>query len=68
MKKILVIEDDQPIRISILELLTIEKFEGIGAEDGNEGWKIKLLIFVGGTSGSVNVKMFNDNMQELQVL
>ena len=38
------------------------------AEDGNEGWKIKLLIFVGGTSGSVNVKTFNDNMQELQVL
>jgi DNA-binding response OmpR family regulator len=40
MKKILVIEDDQPIRISILELLTIEKFEGIGAEDGNEGLQI----------------------------
>ena len=38
------------------------------AEDGNEGWKIKLLTFVGGTSGSVNVKTFNDNMQELQVL
>jgi hypothetical protein len=28
----------------------------------------KLLIFVGGTSGSVNVKTFNDNLQELQVI
>ena len=37
-------------------------------EDGNESWKIKLLIFVRGTSGSVNVKTFNYNMQELQVL
>jgi hypothetical protein len=32
------------------------------AEDGNEGWRIKLLIFVGGTSGSVNVKTLNNNM------
>jgi hypothetical protein len=38
------------------------------ADDENEGWKIKVLIFVGGTSGSVNVKTFNDNMQELQVI
>jgi hypothetical protein len=38
------------------------------ADDENEGWKIKLLIFVGGSSGSVNVKTFNDNMQELQVI
>jgi hypothetical protein len=37
-------------------------------DDENEGWKIKLLIFVGGTSGSVNVKNFNDNLQELQVI
>jgi hypothetical protein len=39
-----------------------------GANDINEGWKIKLIIFVGGTSGSVNVRTFNDNMQELQVI
>jgi hypothetical protein len=32
------------------------------AEDGNKGWKIKLLIFVGGTRGSVNVKTLNNNM------
>jgi hypothetical protein len=38
------------------------------ADGENEGWKIKLLIFVEGTSGSVNVKTFNDNMQELQVI
>jgi hypothetical protein len=41
---------------------------GQKADDENEGWKIKLLIFVGGTSGSVNVKTFNDNLQELQVI
>jgi hypothetical protein len=38
------------------------------ADDENEGWKIKLLIFVGGTSGSVNVKTFNDNLTELQAI
>ncbi len=38
------------------------------ADDKIEGWQIKLLIFVEGTSGSVNVKTFNDNLQELQVL
>jgi hypothetical protein len=38
------------------------------ADGENEGWKIRLLIFVGGTSGSVNVNVFNDNMQELQVI
>jgi hypothetical protein len=36
------------------------------ADAENEGWKIKLLTFVGGTSGSVNVKTFNDILQELQ--
>jgi hypothetical protein len=38
------------------------------ADDENEGWKIKLLIFVRGTGRSVNVKTFNENMQELQVI
>jgi hypothetical protein len=38
------------------------------ADDENAGRKIKLLIIVGGTSGSVNVKTFNDSMQELQVI
>jgi hypothetical protein len=27
-----------------------------------------LIIFVGGTNGSVNVQIFNDNLKELQVL
>jgi hypothetical protein len=40
-----------------------------GEEKGeNEGWKIKLIIFVGGTSGSVNLQIFNDNLITLQIL
>jgi hypothetical protein len=38
------------------------------AEGENGGWKIRLIIFVGGTCGSVNVKTFNDNMNELHVI
>jgi hypothetical protein len=38
------------------------------AEGENNGWKIRLIIFVGGTCGSVNVKAFNDNMNELHVI
>jgi hypothetical protein len=30
--------------------------------------KIKSIIFVGGTSGSVHVKTFNENLNELQVI
>jgi len=43
-----------------------EKVAG-DAEGENGGWKIKLIIFVGGTSGSVNVQTFNDNLEELHV-
>ena len=46
---------------------SLEKVAG-EAERENGGWKIKLIIFVGGTSGSVNVQIFNDNLEELQVL
>ena len=46
---------------------SLEKVAG-EAEGENGGWKIKLIIFVGGTSGSVNVQIFNDNLKELQVL
>jgi hypothetical protein len=46
---------------------SLEKVAG-GAEGENGGWKIKLIIFVGGTSGSVNVQILNDNLKELQVL
>ena len=38
------------------------------AEGENGGWKIRLIIFVGGTCESVNVKTFNDNMTELHVI
>jgi hypothetical protein len=38
------------------------------AEGENGGWKIKLIVFVGGTSGLVNVQTFNDNLKALQVL
>jgi hypothetical protein len=37
-------------------------------EGEDKGWKIKLIIFVGDTCGSVNVKSFNDNMNELHVI
>jgi hypothetical protein len=38
------------------------------AQGENGGWKIKLIVFVGGTGRSVNVKSFNDNMNELHVI
>jgi len=40
MKKILVIEDEPSIRENILELLEIENFEGIGAENGQVGLQL----------------------------
>jgi len=46
---------------------SLEKVAG-EAEGENGGWQIKLIIFVGGTSGSVNVQIFNDNLKEPQVL
>ena len=46
---------------------SLEKVAG-DAEGENGGWKIKLIIFVGGTRGSVNVQFFNNNLKELQVL
>jgi hypothetical protein len=46
---------------------SLEKVAG-DAEGENGGWKIKLIIFVGGTNRSVNVQIFNDNLKELQVL
>jgi hypothetical protein len=38
------------------------------AEGENGGWKIKLIIFVGGTSGSVHAQTLDDNLKELQVV
>ncbi len=38
------------------------------AEGKNRGWKIKLIIFVGGTCGSVHTQTFNNNLKELGVV
>jgi hypothetical protein len=38
------------------------------AEDENGGRKIKLIIFVGGTSGSVHAQTLNESLKELQVI
>jgi hypothetical protein len=46
---------------------SLEKVAG-NVQGENEGWKIKLIIFVGGTSGSVHVQTHNDNLKELQVI
>jgi two-component system, OmpR family, alkaline phosphatase synthesis response regulator PhoP len=37
MPKILVIEDEKPVRTNIVDLLTVEGFEAIGAENGQVG-------------------------------
>jgi hypothetical protein len=34
----------------------------------HEEWKVGLIIFVGGTCGSVHTQTFNENLKELQVL
>ena len=40
-----------------------------GEEEGeNRGLEIKLMIFVGGTCGSVHAQTFNDNLKELGVV
>jgi hypothetical protein len=40
-----------------------------GEADGeNEGWKVKLLIFMGGTCGSVHAQPFNNNLKELGIV
>jgi hypothetical protein len=38
------------------------------AEGENKGWKIKLIIFVGGTCGSVHTQTFNSNLKVLGVV
>ena len=50
--------------------ILIRSLEKVAGEAGgeNEGWNIKLIIFVGRTSGSLNVQTFNDNLKALQVL
>jgi hypothetical protein len=38
------------------------------AEGESAGWTVKLIIFVGGTCGSVHVQTFNSNLKELGVV
>jgi hypothetical protein len=37
-------------------------------ETEGERWKVKLIVFVGGTCGSVHVQTFNNNLKELGVV
>ena len=46
---------------------SLEKVAGAAVGE-NSGWKIKLLIFVGGTCGSIHVQTLNNNLRELGVL
>jgi hypothetical protein len=46
---------------------SLEKVAG-DAEGQNGGWKIKLIIFVGSTSGSAHAETLNGNLKELQVI
>jgi len=45
----------------------IKSLEKVAGETESEGerWKVKLIVFVGGTCGSVHVQTFNDNLKEL---
>jgi hypothetical protein len=46
---------------------SLEKVAGEAVGE-NSGWKIKLIIFVGGTCGSVHAQMINNNLKELGVV
>jgi hypothetical protein len=46
---------------------SLEKVAGEAVGE-NGGWKIKLIIFVGGTCGSVHVQTLNNNLKELGVI
>jgi hypothetical protein len=46
---------------------SLEKVAG-EAEGESAGWKVKLIIFVGGTCGSVHVQTFNNNLKEHGVI
>jgi hypothetical protein len=49
---------------------TIKSLEKVAGEavGENSGWQIKLIIFVGGTCGSVHVQTLNNNLKELGVI
>jgi hypothetical protein len=46
---------------------SLEKVAGEAVGE-NGGWKIKLIVFVGGTCGSVHAQTFNNNLKELGVV
>jgi hypothetical protein len=46
---------------------SLEKVAG-ETEREAEGWKVKLIVFVGGACGSVHVQTFNNNLKELGVV
>jgi hypothetical protein len=46
---------------------SLEKVAGEAVGE-NSGWKIKLIIFVGGTCGSVHAETLNNNLKELGVI
>ena len=46
---------------------SLEKVAGEAVGE-NSGWKIKLIIFVGGTCGSVHAQTLNNSLKELGVI
>jgi len=46
---------------------SLEKVTGETESEG-ERWKVKLIVFVGGTCGLVHVQTFNNNLKELGVV
>ncbi len=50
--------------------MAIRSLEKVAGETESEGerWKVKLIVFVGGTCGSVHVQTFNNNLKELGVV
>jgi len=54
--------DQHEVLVKSLETVTKE------AEGESAGWTVKLIIFVGGTCGSVHVQTFNSNLKELGVV
>ena len=51
--------DQHDVLVKSLETVAKE------AERESAGWTVKLIIFVGGTCGSVHVQTFNSNLKEL---
>ena len=57
------------VKIKVHDVLvkSLEKVAGEGVGE-NGGWKIKLIVFVGGTCGSVHTQTFNNNLKERGVI